>query len=114
MRYCRDCGSVVNEDNNYCPSCGALLHTVPSQSTTPNTTKSEDGNNPGLNVLSFFIPLVGLILYLIWMTDYPIRAKGCGKWALISVIVDLVLGLIGFFIYIIIIILIYVGLIAAL
>ncbi len=109
MRYCRDCGSVVNEDNNYCPSCGALLHTVPSQSTTPNTTKSEDGNNPGLNVLSFFIPLVGLILYLIWMTDYPIRAKGCGKWALVSVIIGIVLWIAMFVIYIIIMILISAG-----
>jgi hypothetical protein len=36
----------------------------------------------GLTVLSFFIPLVGLILYLVWRDSKPQEAENCGKGAL--------------------------------
>lgn len=41
----------------------------------------------GWGVLCFFFPVVGLILFLVWHDTYPLRAKMCGKGALISVIV---------------------------
>ncbi len=45
-----------------------------------------DAPNAGFAVLSFFFPLVGLILYLVWNDQYPLKAKSCGKGALIGVI----------------------------
>ena len=42
-------------------------------------------------MLGFFIPLAGLILYLVWRTEYPLRAKSVGKGALVSVILYAVL-----------------------
>ena len=44
--------------------------------------------------MSFFFPIVGLIFYCIWKDQFPIRAKSCGKWALISVIVTIALYII--------------------
>jgi len=41
--------------------------------------------------LCFFFPVVGLILYLIWKDTLPLRARSCGKGALIGVIVWVVL-----------------------
>ena len=49
-----------------------------------------DGNSTGLNVISFLIPLVGLILYIIYHDKQPIKAKGVGKWALIGFIINFI------------------------
>ena len=49
-----------------------------------------DQKSTGLNILSFFIPLVGLILYLTMKDQTPIKAKGCGKAALIGFILGIV------------------------
>lgn len=49
-----------------------------------------DQKSTGLNILSFFIPLVGLILYLTMKDQTPIKAKGCGKCALIGFLVGIV------------------------
>ena len=55
--------------------------------------KETDSSSLGWAVLGFFIPLVGLILYLVWKDELPLRAKSVGKGALVSVIVNVVIGL---------------------
>ena len=62
--------------------------------------KESDGisNNEGaggIKWLCFFIPLVGLILYLMWKDDKPFAAKECGKFALIGVVIGIVIAIIG-------------------
>lgn len=54
-----------------------------------------DKPSTGLNILSFLIPLVGLILFLSWQNSTPIKAKACGKWALIGFCVAIGLSIIG-------------------
>ena len=49
--------------------------------------RPRDDGNAGWAVLGFFIPIAGLILYLVWKDEYPKRARMCGKGALIFVIV---------------------------
>ncbi|HIW86493.1 MAG TPA: hypothetical protein IAA48_08375 [Candidatus Eubacterium faecipullorum] len=46
-------------------------------------------------VLSFFFPIVGLIIYLVKKDDKPKTAKLCGKCALISFILNIVLVIIS-------------------
>lgn len=54
-------------------------------SQTTNTTQNADEKAPaGLKVLSFFIPLAGLILFCVNYSDKPRYAKGCGICALIG------------------------------
>lgn len=53
-----------------------------------------DKKSTGLNILSFFIPLVGLILYLTQKDQTPIKAKGCGKAALIGFILQIVFSIV--------------------
>ena len=55
-----------------------------------------DASSMGFTVLSFFFPLVGLILYLIWKDQHPLKAKSCGKGALTGVIVLVVLCILMF------------------
>lgn len=62
----------------------------------PNQYGVYDAPNTGYAVLGFFIPLVGLILYLTWKDQTPLRAKSAGKGALIGVIVSVALTIIYF------------------
>lgn len=50
-----------------------------------------DTGSFGWAVLGFFIPLVGLILWMIWKNDRPGDAGMAGKGALVSVIINVVL-----------------------
>ena len=54
----------------------------------PNPT---DTGSFGWAVLGFFIPLVGLILFLVWKNEKPLSAKKAGMGALVSVILTVAL-----------------------
>ena len=61
------------------------------QNAQPNYNYVEqDIPSTGLNVLAFFLPLVGLILYVVNVDSKPVMAKAIGKWALIGFIVGIV------------------------
>ena len=51
----------------------------------------DDIPNGGLNVLSFFIPLVGLILYCTMQGRTPRKANQIGVFALVGFIINLVI-----------------------
>lgn len=69
------------------PPMAQGVQPVPVQA-TPNP---QDTGSFGWAVLGFFVPLVGLILYLVWKNEKPLTARRAGKGALISVIVSVVL-----------------------
>ena len=84
--YCKNCGKEINNDVEFCPYCGTSTNektTLTNQNTNPSDTGSA-----GWAVLGFFVPLVGLILYLVWRDTEPKNAKMAGKGALISVIIS--------------------------
>jgi len=58
-----------------------------------------DAPSFGYAILGFFIPIVGLILYLMWKDQTPQRARSAGKGALTSVIVGVALSIILVIIY---------------
>ena len=61
-----------------------------------NLSKIENTDEAGgIKWLCFFIPLVGLILYLTWQSDRPIAAKECGKFAIIGAAIGFVIGIIA-------------------
>jgi uncharacterized membrane protein YvbJ len=92
--YCKKCGKQVDDQATFCPYCGENLQQQ-SNSSQPTANKENDQKSVGFDVLAFFFPLIGLILYLVWKETYPIRAKDIGKWALIGFIVGIVLGFIS-------------------
>lgn len=51
---------------------------------------AQDNGSFGWAVLGFFIPVAGLILYLVWRTEKPLSARRAGIGALVSVIVGAV------------------------
>ncbi|MDE6155445.1 MAG: hypothetical protein K2F67_03310, partial [Eubacterium sp.] len=54
----------------------------------------EEKANVGLAILSFIIPIVGLILYLTKKDSQPKTAKACGKCALACVIINIIITII--------------------
>ena len=94
MSYCRNCGAQLEENTNYCSSCGARQSVI-DQTTVKEVKDLSDNGSAGWGVLGFFFPLVGLILYLIWRDDKPKNAKSAGKGALIGVIVSVLLSIVS-------------------
>lgn len=90
MKYCSKCGNQINDDAVVCLNCGCAVENAQS---LPNNAEV-DAPNTGMAVLGFFIPIVGLILYLIWKDKTPLKAKSAGKGALIGFIAGVVFSII--------------------
>jgi hypothetical protein len=88
MKYCRYCGAEMFDEAVLCVKCGCQVENV-------SVSNEADAPSMGFAVLSFFIPLVGLILYLTWKDKTPLKARSCGKGALVGVIVSVAGGIIA-------------------
>ncbi len=87
--YCKNCGRIVDDKSSYCSNCGTRFDNPQEQNA------SVDSSSFGFAILGFFIPLVGLILFLIYEEKKPKRAKSAGKGALIGFITNIVLTIIS-------------------
>lgn len=107
--YCKYCGKEI-ENAAFCPYCGKEQASQEQQASQgersygpppppygapPQAPAEQDAPSGGFAVLGFFFPLIGLILYLIWKDTLPLRARSCGKGALIGVIVAVALSIFG-------------------
>lgn len=90
MKYCSHCGKEILDEAVICPHCGCM---VGNPQYTYNQTPEADIPSTGLNVLSLFFPLVGLILYIVYADKAPKKAKAIGKFALIGVAIEVVGGI---------------------
>lgn len=93
--YCKNCGRTVDDTSSYCNNCGARIDNK------PNADASEDSLSLGFAIFGFFIPIVGLILFLIYEGKKPKRAKSAVKGALIGFITEIVLAIILVILYVV-------------
>lgn len=70
-----------------CPKCGC------DQADKSKAVVS-DSSSFGWGMLGFCVPIAGLILYLVWKADTPLKAKSAGMGALVSVISSVVIYII--------------------
>lgn len=85
--FCLNCGIYHALDQNYCNKCGSKLQQKAQPLHQPTYINNvADSPSFGIAVLGFFFPVIGLILYLIWKDDSPLRGKSAGKGALIGAI----------------------------
>lgn len=102
--YCHQCGKEVSDEAKFCPYCGAQLSQSDFQENTqqnmnyqPNGTyqplqqgqpryNEEDAPSVGFAILSFFIPIAGFILFLVWNKELPLKAKSCLKGFVIGIV----------------------------
>lgn len=112
--FCKYCGHELLSDDKFCPFCGKKVNEeqentenssinttpvsndgfkkfedvnqhVPYYVNQPNQNIVDDSGSFGWAVLGFFIPLCGLILYLVWRNTKPKCAKNAGIGALVYV-----------------------------
>lgn len=86
--YCRHCGKEIPEDKTICPYCAHSTGAPPKPAFNYNPS---DGSSFWWALLGFLIPVVGLVLYLVWRDEYPLRASSAGKGALVCVILYVIL-----------------------
>ncbi len=84
--YCRNCGAEIDDNAVICVKCG-----VPVRGNKRNVNQSDEEASVGLKVLSFFFPLIGLVLFCVWNNNYPEKANDCGKLALYGFLTDIIL-----------------------
>lgn len=102
--YCHQCGKEVG-DAKFCPYCGTKLKAETEegyyepihdqsqyqyQYQQPPYYRPDDAPHFGYALLSFFIPIVGIILFVIWNQEYPLRAKSCLKGFIAGIIVSVI------------------------
>lgn len=91
MKYCSKCGKEIMDEALICPGCGCAQENI----VQGNIQNKENSNNIGWSFLGFFIPIVGVILYLVWIGTSPKKAKAAGLGALIGFVLLLISGIGG-------------------
>ena len=100
--FCSNCGKQLEDGDKVCGFCGKqTVHTVGNENairnvTVENTTNTNELDEPstGINVLCFFIPVIGLTLYFAWKNIYPKKSKVALKVAVIGFLVWTVLSVV--------------------
>jgi hypothetical protein len=75
-----------------------IINDVNTVANNEHSSNPNDQPSAGLNIISFLIPLVGLIIYLTERDRYPRKATSAGKAALWGVGVTVILSMISFFV----------------
>ena len=98
--FCTGCGKALALDEKFCSACGkerptpvASAQPTYQQTVYPQMGYVQDAPSGGMTALGFFFPIVGLILYLVWKDQTPLKAKSAGKGALIGFIVGMALSI---------------------
>ena len=105
MKYCTYCGSGIDDTASFCSNCGAKTgenNSFASFDTSGTYTAPEKNNdeNTGILILSLFVPIIGLIFYLMWNETQPGKARSALKGLLISIILSVpILGIILYFVW---------------
>ncbi len=86
--YCTNCSNEIDEKAVICPKCGVAVNR------SLQLVNEDDTGGFGWSVLGFFIPLAGLILYLVWKTEKPKSSRAAGMGALVSMIAGISLYII--------------------
>ncbi len=84
FKICPNCGNHCDPRAVICVKCGIQFADM------FNKPKADDTPSPIIKVLCFFIPILGLILYLVNMNEKPVSAKAYGKLSLIGFILGIV------------------------
>ena len=95
MKYCRYCGIPIEGAAAFCVYCGTAAGPRPAP-----LPVEKDKPSAVLNALCFFIPIMGLILYLALKKHRPQKARACGKASLGMLYFILAISCIAAFVYI--------------
>lgn len=114
---CKNCNGTLRATSLFCPNCGAKVEKEEvkeekinteekikdekkeeAPKTTTNNAPSNEESTIGWGILGFFIPLVGIILFFVWLNDKPKASKSAGLGALIRIVFTILI-IIFIFVY---------------
>ncbi len=88
--FCSKCGTKLEKGAEFCSECGASL----KSDEVKVTENQSSGSSFGWGVLGFFVPLAGLILFIMWRKERSNDSKAAGIGALISTILSIIIYII--------------------
>ena len=91
---CQNCGKELPVGTKFCSNCGAKIEQTDYVAQNNQIQQNNEGSTVGWGILSFFFPIVGLILFLSWKKTKPKAAKTSGIGALIGLIIGIVASII--------------------
>lgn len=94
VKYCQHCGNPCDVNAAVCLKCGCAF--------TPTQPVKVDEPSIWLRIACFFIPVLGLIMFLVERDERPKCAKSYGMAALISVILQVVFVVLFYIIFFVI------------
>lgn len=89
--FCPHCGTQANDGQVVCLNCGRAL--AVNKIVTPGNAGTfvvNDKTGFGMGLISFLIPIVGIILYFSRKNTKPKSAKLAIKWAAIGFIANMI------------------------
>ena len=91
MKNCPNCSHQNPDDAKFCETCGTAL-SITNRNHHQAHLLLPEGAKVGLGILSFLIPLVGIILGISYMNDPEPAKKAAGKTYLYLGIGGIILG----------------------
>ena len=91
MKYCSKCGNQILDEAIVCPNCGCGV----ADPIKARQINAYDEVSAGLCILSFLIPLFGIIYWPLKHKETPKKAQACGITALISWALGIFISLIA-------------------
>lgn len=89
--FCQKCGSHIENEFDKCPECG-----FQAQPNINNNVNPEDKVNTALAIVSFFFPIVGIILWAVNNKTTPVSSKTYLKVSVVSFILCVIFYIIYF------------------
>lgn len=110
--YCVQCGAEIIGDTKYCPFCATVVGAGPMKKhekrveTQKYEPTSGQGNQLGIRDFpsreyfwwGLLFPFIGLVLYLAWKYNCPMRADSAKRGMIIGIMIGVLLYLITFLI----------------
>lgn len=101
---CKNCGKYNDDNAKYCSQCGAKIEGYSYEDTEEykaENSKKDDSDFSlkeldswpqwVLSLISFFVPILGIIYYALERNRVPVRAKKCLNMSILSIV--LIIGI---------------------
>ena len=92
--YCKNCGQELSDTDAFCTQCGQSVNE--SSDSLPAVVEEKKVAKKARfawAILGFFVPVVGLILFIIWKSEHPDVARKAGIGALAGVVTEIVVAI---------------------
>lgn len=94
--FCKWCGKEVGDNAKFCPNCGKGINSTNVNQEANSSDVQTEKANIWLAILSFFIPLAGLIIFIIKKDKEPKTAKASGICAIVGLLLNVIITVICF------------------